>query len=205
MRYYKKIPLWENQYRIKRLVAFREQVVTYFNNTRQEFLSTDVEENQTAKEARREINLTLREAHSMILASGTYTVFTHYPAPAVGGYVRNVDIILNMFIPNIDSDPTQITDIIERAIGVYNSDSRKALIRTFNPFFWIGLMLDYIASIPFAIIGQLGFNRYSAENSFIGRLLKVIIEFITIYTLLVEFLERIGYLNTVKIFTSNFL
>ena len=46
-------------------------------------------------------------------------------------------------------------DFIERALGVYQSDRRAALVRTINPLWWLSRGLLWFARIPFVFLDGL--------------------------------------------------
>ena len=170
MRYYTKILIWESKRRLNKLKAFRSLMIRYFNNSRVGFGGGRVEES-AAKEARREINLLRDEIHSIILNSGIDPSFSWTPPAAVGDDETEIDLIEDIFnLDQFDIGPNNLLDLIDRAIGKYDSNRKSAFIRTFNPFFYLGLVLDTISDLPFIAIGILGFNRQKIKTSAIGRL-----------------------------------
>lgn len=194
MRIYKKILVWENKKRIDLLIKFRNLVVEYFNN-----LDISNQENKIAEQKRREINVILVKAHSAILAAGVSTSITQYPPPAVGGYVIHINVIDSIFdFDSLYLDRKFITDIIERAIGVYLNDRINSLLRTINPFYWLYIIIDYITSLPFVILGKVGFNQKKIEDSFTGKLIKAIISLIIVFASFLTILEKLGYLDWFK-------
>jgi len=88
----------------------------------------------------------------------------------------------------------QLLDSIERAIGIYKNDTTNALLRTYNPFFWLVLILEYIVGLPFKIFGKVGFNQQKIESSLIAKIVKIIFYFIIIFETLTAIIERMGYL-----------
>ena len=208
MRHYTKILIWENRRRHNKLIEFRNLVVEYFTNIHVEWLSDRRIQNQTARVARNKINQAMDEAHSIILHSGTIPILTIDPPPAVGGYRTDVDLIDNIF--NLDRfyigegihrECNDILDFIDRAIGIYESNYESALVRMFNPFFYLGLVFDAILALPFIAIGKLGFNRQKAETSAIGRLVKGIMFLAPFLTIL----HLLGFLEPVKQFVHKLL
>ena len=177
MRRYTKILIWENQRRLNKLIEFRNLVIEYFNNIDVEWISDRRIESQAAQVARGKINRIMAEIHSIILHSGTVPVLTIDPPPAVGGYRANVDLIQNIFMldkfyigEEVHREANDILDFVDRAIGIYESNHKSALVRMFNPFFYLGLVFDAISDLPFMAIGKLGFDRQKAEASAIGKL-----------------------------------
>lgn len=156
-------------------------------------------EEKTAREARVKINRVMDETHDIILHSGINPTLTWTPPPAVGGYVRNVDLIQNIFnLHGFQIGADEVLDFIDRAIGIYESNHKSSLIRTFNPFFYIGLVFDAISELPFIAIGKLGFNRQRAESSVIGRLVKGVLYLITVMAALLTILQLLDFLEPIK-------
>lgn len=206
MKNYKQIFIWENSKRINFFTKFRNLVVDYFNNVQTStaggldihFFAEPIE-NSNAQRKRSEINQNINKAHSIILAAGVPTSIIRYPPPAVGGHVLDVNVLASIYDShNLDLDPKFIVDIIERAIGVYKNDRINSFIRTINPFFWIFLIIDYITSLPFVILGQIGFNRGKIEGSFIGKISKAIFNLIIVFAAFLTILEKLGYLDYLK-------
>ena len=199
MKYYTKILFWENNRRLDKLVEFRNLVIEYFNNSRADWMVDARIEEKTARDARVKINRVMDKTHDIILHSGINPTLTWTPPPAVGGYVRNVDLIQNIFnLHGFQIGADEVLDFIDRAIGIYESNHKSSLIRTFNPFFYIGLVFDAISELPFIAIGKLGFNRRKAESSVIGRLVKDVLYSITAVAALLTILQLLDFLEPVK-------
>lgn len=206
MRYYTKITVWENSRRLNRLVEFHNLIIEYFNNSHWEWTADGRIEEEPARLARVKINRAMDEAHCIILHSGINPSVIYTPPPAVGGYVKNVDVIQNIF--NLDSHQMGIKpvlDFIERAIGIYESNHKSAIIRTLNPFFYLGLVFDAISDLPFIAIGKLGFNREKAKSSAIGRLVKGFLYLIMVAAAFLTILQLLDFLNPIKQFVHETL
>ena len=196
MSYFKKITIWGNCKRVKLLVEFRSLVVNYFNNLKHSDYGLEVHENEKAKQVRREINMNLDKMYSIIISAGVNPTIYYSPPPAVGGFAGDIDLIHNIFrLHNFQIAPQGLLDYIERAIGIYENDKINALLRTVNPLFWIGLILDYIASLPFKVIGKIGFNQKKIESSIMGRIIKGVLYLIMVLAAFLTVLEKIGYLE----------
>jgi len=174
---YKKIPIWENRKRIKELIEFRTDIVTYFNNL-ESYAIMGVKENDIAKKIRAKINGKLDKIHSYFDDTEVYPTLIHRAPPAIGGYIESVDLLLNIFtlhqFPEIN--PKSIVDYIDRLIGVYKSDTVIAWFRTINPLWWLFLLIEFIASIPFKILESAGLNRAKIEGAILGKIFKAIFE-----------------------------
>ena len=197
MRHYTKILVWENNRRLKKLIAFRELIIEYFN---------DDTNTATANVARNKINRSLNQVHSIVLQSGTNPIYTWRAPPIAGGYSAKIDLISNVF--NLDDYLTEyglVLDLIDRSIGIYESNAKSAFIRIFNPFFYVGLTFDFISDLPFIALGKLGFNRQKAKSSTIGRIVKGVLYLITVFAAFLTILHLLEFLEPVKRFVHNLL
>ena len=198
MRYHTKILIWENKRRLNKLRAFRSLVIRYFNNSRVGFGGGRVEES-AAKEARREINRLKDEMHSIILNSGIDPSFSWTRPTTIGGDDTEIDLIEDIFnLDQFDIGPNNLLDRIDRAIGKYESNRKSVFVRTFNPFFYLGRLLDTITDLPFIVIGMLGFNRQKIKASAIGRLVKGVLYLIIIVAAVLAILHLLYLLNPIR-------
>lgn len=205
MRYHTKILIWENKRRLNKLRTFRSLVIRYFNNSRVGFGGGRVEES-AAKEARHEINRLRDEIHSIILNSEINPSFSWTPPSAVGGDETEIDLIENIFtLDQFDIGPNNLLACIDRAIAKYDSSRKSTFVRTLNPFFYLGRVLDTITDLPFIIIGVLGFNRQKMKASAMGRLVKGILYLIIIVTAVLAILHLLDFVEPVKQFVYKLL
>ena len=196
MKYYTKIPFWENKRRRTLLNRFREATVFYFNNSEAHWMADDRIENDKAKQTRTEINRMIHEIHKIVILSNVNPSILYTPPPAIGGYVRNIDLIINIFnLQRFQINPQSLIDYIDRAIGVYENDYNPSILRTINPLYWISVIFDYVVSLPFILIGKLGFNQQKIEASFYGKLFKIIIQLILGTAAFLTILDKTGYLD----------
>jgi hypothetical protein len=204
MTYHTKILPWENNSRLDRLAEFRALVVEYFNNSRAEWMVDERIQQPKAEEARVKINRMMDGIHDIILYAGVNPSIRYTPPPAVGGYVQNIDLVQNIFnLHRFHIAPNNLLDFIDRAIGVYENNSGPAFRRAINPFFYVGLVLDLVARIPFVLIGRAGFNRQKAEESLAGRVIKGVIYIITALASLLTVLQLLDYLEPAKEVVKN--
>ena len=197
MRHYTKILVWENNKRLKKLKYFRELIIEYFNNHTNTV---------AANMARKKINRSMNLVHSIVLQSGTNPIYTWRAPPTAGGYSAKIDLISNIF--NLDDYFTEyelVLDLIDRSIGIYESNAKSALIRIFNPFFYVGLVFDFISDLPFIALGKLGFNRQKARSSTMGRRVKGVLYLITVFAAFLTILHLLEFLAPVKRFVHNLL
>ena len=197
MRNYKRLFIWENINRTTDLIEFRNLIVQYFDNTQLSLSS--VKENEEARKARRKINLVMQKTHNFILEAGVSPDIIYRHPPSIGGRSEVIDLVSDIFhLHNFGVSPELLLDCIERAIGVYQNDKIKSIFRTTNPFFWAYLILDFIISIPFRLLGLVGFDQIKAEESLVGRVLKFVFVLIILSEALLNILEKVGYLEKFK-------
>ena len=204
MKSYNNIAIVENRRRLKRLVEFRILVGVYFDNSKANWQTDSRHESAEAVEARRKINRMLDEIHDIILCTGIVPAVVYRAAPVAGGYVNRVDLVQNIFNLHqfeIDQDP--LVDFLDRSIGVYESDKTMCWIRTFNPFHYLGKILDLISALPFKLIGKIGFDETKAESSVLGKLVKGLLYLISSVAALLTILEILGFTDPVREFVNS--
>ena len=197
MNSYRNIPLWENTWRLRVLGEFRNDVVSYFDNSKYEWMYERRIEEADAEQARQRINSTLDQAQRIIAAAGISELITWTPPPAVGGNVQQIHVFLNLFeLHRFHIEPQYAVDLIERALGVYQSDSRAAFLRTINPFWWLFRGFLWFARFPFVALGAVGFDAGRAEGSVVGKIIKVLLlATSTVLTSLAAVLTSLYYLG----------
>ncbi len=204
MTYYTKILPWENNSRLDKLAEFRALVIEYFNNSHAEWMVDERIEQPKAEEARVKINRMMNGVHDIILYAGVNPSIRYTPPPAVGGYIQNIGLVQNIFnLHRFQIAPNNLLDFIDRAIGIYENNSGPAFRRAINPFFYVGLVFDLVARIPFVLVGRAGFNRKKAEESLVGRVTKGVIYIITALASLLTVLQLLDYLKPAKEVVKN--
>lgn len=205
MKYLKSITIWENKRRLELLKKFGDSMQQYFSNLRYSF--GDQIENEIAAKARTKINEDLDEVSIIMIAAGIEPSMIYSPPPATGVYYQeSINLLYNFHnLSHYQVPPDMLKDFIVRTISIYSKDSSNALLRTLNPFYWVGRIFDCIVDLPFILIGRLGFNRTKAEASFIGRILKMIFKIILFLSALVGLLAQLGYLESCKNFIRKLL
>jgi hypothetical protein len=150
---YSTIPIWENSHRLKVLAEFRQVLTQYgqiLQNTGSIYRSTF--DNHPADiplvEHRNWINQRLHGVYRIIRLSRVN--------PIIQRFGVTYDLLMNLFTDYTGRDLELALDLIDQAIGVYQDDRNRALFRTFWPFFWFGVLADWIAEIPFRTLRKLG-------------------------------------------------
>jgi len=185
MSYYKHITYFTNRNRIALLMSFLKLAKDYYENSTYSWYTDSTMEQPKAKQVRSEINRILDKSREAILSTRIPIYIRRHPAPAVGGFLQDIDLLNNMFGQYANGELSEyLFDCIERSIGKYEHDRTASIIRTVNPFFWLNKIIMIIVSIPFKIIGKFGFNQEKAEASIPGRISQFILYIATIATLI---------------------
>ena len=187
MNSYRNISIRENTRRIEVLQEFHNDVISYFDS------STE------ATEARQRINLKVDQVCRIIVKADIATTMTWTAPPAVGGRKQQLDILLNLF--NLDRYRIPVdyaVDLIERAIGVYQSDRTAAWVRTFNPFWWLFRGLLWSVRIPFIFLGAMGYDAARMERSAWGKFFKAIISLVGMAAALLTIFNEPGWRTAAK-------
>lgn len=193
---YKRVPVWTNRQRVETLVKFQEAIVAYFSNTEYSDFGHGVNENAAARKARTAINLKTATVKGILQATSGIPTIHYVPPPIIGGPEGNIEPFDNIYhLVRYQIGPDVLIDTIEEAIGVYNDDLTNSIVRTINPFYWLGWLLDYIASIPFIALGRLGFDQTRIEQSGLGRFIKGVFSLLTAFSIFLGILEKLGRLN----------
>ena len=193
---YNKKTIFENRSRASRLIEFREKIIAYFNANPPSVYLSENHDNAESSRIRFEINTVMDDSRAIIGSTGVIPILHWSPAPAVGGYRQDVDLVINMFhLDQYQIPPSQLLDQIERAIGKLNNDSTSAFIRTLNPFFWIDRILRYVARSPFNILRSAGINADKIESSLIGKIGKLVTYVLTLLIMILTILQLTGLLD----------
>ena len=138
MNSYKNISWWENTRRLRILEKFRNDVLSYFNNSSSLGRGEGRQESTEAVKARQRINLTVDQAHRIIIEADIAPTVTWTPPPMFGGSAQQIYLILNLFeLGYYQISAKHAVAFIERALGVYVSDRPAAFRRTINPLWWL--------------------------------------------------------------------
>lgn len=170
---------WECKRRLAALRQFRVLAFDYFQNvrylSRQDALRGQVLMNDKSQKARHEINQLLNDVALSLDLMDVTRIVTWTPPPMIGGYIQQVDLIGNIFGLSAFDIPSQtVFDSLDRAIGAYENECRKLRRKSFNPFYWMGIVIVWFLRLPFKLLGAAGFNAAKAEKSLSGKLVKVV-------------------------------
>ncbi len=191
MRHFRKIPFWENK--------ARQEAIEKFATLLEDFYGYANPNCPEARNSRKEINLAMNNVHTIILKARIAPRITYSPPPIIGGYIKEVNVILNYDnLAHYEIPKEKVFDFLHITLGKYRDDYNKSIIRTYNPLFWLGYIIDYLVGLPFALFGWFGFDRDKAEYSFFGRFVKGIIKLVAAIGIVFGVLQQIGYMEPVK-------
>lgn len=206
MKIYNRMLIFENTAKRKLLIKFRELLVSFFNDQKWDDFSRSYIESEEGAKKRVQINKLVNRVSWVINEAGVSASIYYSPPPISGGFAGHIDLLQNLF--NLESyriSPQQIIDIIDRAIGNYEGDRFNAALRVINPLFWFGLLLDYIVSLPFKLIGKMGFSEQKAEGSVLGRIIKGVLYLIMVFASLLSIFYYLDYLDWFKQLVGSFI
>jgi hypothetical protein len=184
---------------LRTLKKFRKLGEQYFANVDYGSYGLTAVEKPEAKAIRSILNLMLERAKRVLSSAEVSPDICDASRPTEAGYEEGLYLVDNIFnLHQLRISPQTLLDYVERAIGVYKDDRFKSLMRTLNPLFWLSVVLDYISSFPFAILGSLGFNRSKIENGCLGEFTKGCFRVAVVVTVLAVTLYYQGYLDSIE-------
>ena len=196
MAHYKRMTIFRNRQSIRTLKKFKKLAERYFENVDYGSYGLTAVEKPKAKGSRSQLNLMLERVKRALSSVEISPDICDASRPTAAGYEEGVYLVDNIFnLHQLKISPQTLLDYAERAIGVYRDDKFKSLIRTLNPLFWLSIVLDYVSSLPFAILGALGFNRPKIEDGSFGKFLKGCFRVAVVVTVLAIILYHQGYLD----------
>jgi hypothetical protein len=162
---YRRIPIWENWHRRKVLKNIRVLLINYFS-------SSDAERRHSINA----LMLTVIDMSRLVGVSFQISSVRQQRL-AMDGYPISFDYdLLENFAmwdhPALQSD---LIDLLDRAIGVYNGDKRAAWWRTFCPFYWTSLGFEWIARLLLRTFADFGVEAAAEPNSRFSRIVRRIL------------------------------
>ena len=113
------------------------------------------------------------------------------PPRLVGGPAADVDLFGDLFHLPWGITSTHVIDFLDRAIGVYEEDERAALIRTYNPFWWLQRGLSWLGRIPFRVLRAVGINTTRLEGTGVGAAIGLVTTLVTLAAALLTISNQI--------------
>ncbi|MCD8484535.1 hypothetical protein LRY60_02910 [Candidatus Woesebacteria bacterium] len=148
---------------------------------------------------RSSINKKIDYIGDVIRLAGINTKITYYPPPAIGGPVTTLDVIENTFnLRSFSITPIEIIDQLDKALGIYEADEKRAFIRTFNPFFWMGRLFVWLSSLPFMFLHHAGFDVVKIQTTIWGKLLKLFFDCVAFAAGVLTIFQVLGYVGVLQ-------
>ena len=166
---------WECKRRLTVLRQFRVLASDYFKNIQNagwQSAGVPPRMNEVSVNARGAMNLLMQDVLLSLNLIGVSASST-YLNP-MGGYSMNVHVIENIFdLWQFRMRPTMAFDTLDRAIGAYDQKCKRLFRQTFNPVYWLGLLIAWVFHLPFQLLRAAGFKTTKFEESFLGKLSKL--------------------------------
>lgn len=165
---------WHWRGHFNTLTEFRALLLQYYNGVGYGRYGDEPKESRGAREARIRINrLSTRAREALRLTIGLPSIL-YYPAPAVGGYVKQLWIMDNLFgLHQYDIKPNTVLGFVDQALGALDDRRLASIGYTLNPLNWGFSLLEVGFHIPFRLMKIVGLNGDSVESSWVGKLLKL--------------------------------
>jgi hypothetical protein len=171
----KKLPIYSVKKRIRILENFLELGRIYFRSLQGSSLGGS-SETSASLAYRSQINELIGNVEFYVGESDTTDTYLYIAPPVIGGYKQHIPLIQNIFsLHSYQISPLVLFDVLERSIADYRYDITYAWIRTFNPIYWIGSLIHYLAIAPFKLLTTAGFNGERAQHSIAGKVIMLLI------------------------------
>ena len=164
-------------------------------------LSEKAPESLESVRLREQINLLYPEVNDLAMNLGVSVVFQSYPAPAIGGPVLPVNVLLSVVDQEMGHKPIEtqmILDMIDRCIGTAKVVKRRSLKRLLIPWYWLIDVPAIIVRFPFLILRNAGLPA-TVEESIVSQVIKAILV-IVILAICAYFGIQIGVSDLLKLF-----
>ncbi len=184
-----KLAYWNCHSRINTLREFREQWEVFLAHSELLPIVGQQATDDEGRRAREWINHSrLHIAKHIHEAGVSITVTVREPQSRGGGIWPNYEVFENIFTLRwmMVSDSI-VLDTLDTAIGYYERELRRSVLRTLNPLWWLARLGGEIIIFPFKIIEWAGFDSSPIEWSLAGKIYKVIAGFV----LLVPFIDAL--------------
>jgi hypothetical protein len=204
---YNKIPIWENQRRIKDLTFFRDLWAEGLFGAPNVLISPTTGKPFSPEQRRTELNRRISGVREMVALAGI-SALRDWPTFRKDDPPLRLDILEQFwYIEKHRLSGRAPSDVVEEAIGVYQADRNRSWIRTCNPFFWMGRFVDWFVGGAFNVVTLFGGDPEVARNSRVGRSLfsagKLIFEFFVLAAAVCTVLQFLGYQTPVQHFLDS--
>jgi hypothetical protein len=139
---YDRIPIWENKRRIKDLTFWRDLWLEGLFGASKVITSPATGRTFIAEDRRTELNRRIPAIREMVALAEIPTLRDWVTFRKDDPPVR-VDILEQFwYVDKLRISFRAPSDVIDEAVGKYQSDQHQSWIRTFNPLYWIGRGID---------------------------------------------------------------
>ena len=196
---FKSFACWKNRRCAADLQQFRSDLENYIDQSSYHWMAEAVIEEEPAKDVRVKMNRALHCVVTAIDAAGLPRIVVYTPDPRIGGDQQLVDVLDNLFILHQFRLPQgRVIELIDRAIGIYENDKWPAILRSINPLWWLWKSLVFLSSGPFQLLSAAGFDTASIENSFVGRMVRLVVMVVMVLAAFLTVLQLLGHLEQFK-------
>jgi hypothetical protein len=161
MKPHDRLTVFRNRVRARDLRLFRGRIQAYFDQFEYDAEGLPVDW-EGSRAARAEINRMLPRVMQIVEAAdlgASSGGSARHPAGRAG------EILQGIFRPGHAQEGCQeILDVIDMAIGVYDASQYSALLRTFNPFYYVLTALGFLAGLPRRALVAIGLVRPHASR-----------------------------------------
>lgn len=148
MKPHQHLTIIRNRHRARELREFRTLVEDYFARSARDPDGVPMDW-EGAQMARSRIHQKLPRIIQVVRAAGLEGPLAGHLSTDPGPMLGQVDALQRIFSPRYaDGGEQELLDILDMALGVYDSDQAAALVRSLSPFHYAGAVLDWLARIP---------------------------------------------------------
>lgn len=167
-----RLPIWLNWHRRRVLTSYRARYAEYVERVRYEAFPFRTVEDDRARELRSDLEEESGRVARMTSAAGVPGRERWVPGRSTGS-VERVDLVEAAFTPDEHNvNGSDVLDVLDDAIGRYRRGRWGAWLRTFNPLYWLGTLLDAAEIVPFVALRRLGVDGRAAAASVPGRIFR---------------------------------
>lgn len=164
MKRHEQLTFLPNRQRARELREFRDLVQQYFVRSERDVNDMPMDW-EGAQAARSRINQMLPRVLQIVRAAGLGGSGVASPNTDPGVAVGRVEVLQRIFTARYgDGLDQEILDVLDMALGVYESSRFTALARTFNPLHYAAAILSFVAKTPRRVLAALGLWRPSGAS-----------------------------------------
>ena len=151
------IPIWTNRRRIRFLARFRAELRAYFDEVSHQAFPYRLVETERAGELRASLEERNERCRQVVRAAGIRSLTRVAPGERTGEVVR-VDLLRVVFeLARYNLAVDEVLSVLEGAEARYRAARGRTWLRTFNPLYWIDMLLGVVeigALLPVRLVGR---------------------------------------------------